>query len=315
MNDADVAELLAQVGMEDIASADLEMVWFDDNSILNGGTGAKGNVKTARDGSTVTSLDCYLDGFRTYNPLKNADDNYAESEKNAQYINVINSLKDNQIGTDTTSIDGIAYVSGAFTPDAEGAIPSLSFANYQNVGPQNELFLNAKSSNALVLKVQLPAPTSKVQLGLRAVEGTAKVTVGNVEFIVNSATEMYYDVTNCVTVDSTGVATISIKNTGDNVLAVNNIKLTGDATATVVEESDLEEAAMYMAADPVRANVVNGVVTPVTAGDTTEPDNGNVNIPGSDVVNKAPSFVQELIAKLFEILSQIFSFLPVGEVM
>ena len=92
--------------------------------------------------------------------------------------------------------------------------------------------------------------------------------------------------------------------------------ITMPTTATVVEESALEYAALSMSADPVRANVVNGVVTPVTdGGDTTEPDNGNVNIPGSDVVNKAPSFVQELIAKLFEILSQIFSFLPVGEVM
>ena len=314
MNDADVAELLAQVGMEDIASADLEMVWFDDNSILNGGTGAKGNVKTARDGSTVTSLDCYLDGFRTYNPMKNADDNYAESEKDAQYINVIDSISKNQIGSGSTVLDKIAYVTGTLKEDENGTIPTLSFSNYQNVGPQNELYLAGGKSDALVLQVQLPAPTSKVQLGLRAVTGTATVKIGGTQFNVNSATEMYYDVTNCVTVDG-GIATITIQNTGSNLLAVNNIKLTGDATATVVEESDLEEAAMYMSADPVRANVVNGVVTPVADGDTTEPDNGNVNIPGSDVVNKAPSFVQELIAKLFEILSQIFSFLPVGEVM
>ena len=310
MNDADVAELLAQVGMEDIASADLEMVWFDDNSILNGGTGAKGNVKTARDGSTVTSLDCYLDGFRTYNPLKNADDNYAESEKNAQYINVIDSLKNNHIGSGSTVLDKVAYITGSL---ADGG--ALSFANYENVGPQNELYLDKGKSDALVLQVQLPAPTSKVQLGLRAVTGKATVKIGGTEFNVNSATEMYYDVTNCVTVDGNGVATITIQNTGSNLLAVNHIKLTGDATATVVEESALEYAALSMSADPVRANVVNGVVTPVTDGDTTEPDNGNVSIPGSDVVNKAPSFVQELIAKLFEILSQIFSFLPVGEVM
>ena len=315
MNDADIAELLAQVGMEDIASADLEMVWFDDNSILNGGTGAVGNVKTNRAGETVTSLDCYLDGFRTYNPLENADDNYAESEKNAQYINVIDSINKNQIGSGSTVLDKVAYVSGEFIPDAEtGAIPPLSFANYQNVGPQNELYLAANKSDALVLQVALPAPTSKVQLGLRAVTGTASVKIGSTQFNINSATEMYYDVTNCVTVDGSGIATITIQNTGSNLLAVNHIKLTGDATATVVEESALEYAALSMSADPVRANVVNGVVTPITDGDATEPDNGddNTNIPG---IGNAPAFVQQLITKIFEILMKMFDFLLVKEVM
>ena len=318
VSDADVAELLAQVGMEDLASADLEMVWFDDNSILNGGTGAKGNVKTARDGSTVTSLDCYLDGFRIYHPMKHANDDYISSEKDAQYINVLDRLieVDEQTGTPTL-LDGIAYVAGQFKEDENGVKPTLSFANYQELGPQNELYLNS-GNDGIVVKVALPNPNSKVQLGLRAVTGKAKVTVssdaGAHSFEVNSATEMYYDISKCLSGGSPE-ATITIKST-EGLLAVNNIKLTGAGAVAVVEESDLEEAAMYMSADPVRANVVNGVVTPVTdGGDTTEPDNGNVNIPGSDVVNKAPSFVQELIAKLFEILSQIFSFLPVGEVM
>ena len=92
VNDTEIAELLAQVGLEDIANSDVELVWFDDNSILNGGSGAVGNVKTNRAGETVTSLDCYLDGFRVYHPMASANDNYAESEKNAQYINVLDSI-------------------------------------------------------------------------------------------------------------------------------------------------------------------------------------------------------------------------------
>ena len=320
VNEAEAVALLADLDI-DISDADIEMVWFDDNSIFNGGTGAKGNVKRNRAGDTVTSLDCYLDGFRTYNPLKNASDNYTESEKDAQYINVIDSLKNNKIGTDTTSIDGIAYVAGAFKPDAEtGAIPTLSFANYQSVGPQNELYLNGGSSNAIVLKVQMPAPTSKVQLGLRAVTGSATVQVGSTTFKVDSATEMYYDVTNCITVDGTGVATIAIKNTDSGVLAVNNIKLTGDATATVLEEADLHEAAMFMAAPSQKAEVVNGVVVPVAeetpdAGDDTTGDNGSTGGSSDITIPGAPSFVSELIAKIMEIISKIFGFLPVGGAM
>ena len=309
VSDADVAELLAQVGMEDLASADLEMVWFDDNSILNGGTGAKGNVKTARDGSTVTSLNCYLDGFRIYHPMKHANDDYISSEKDAQYINVIDSLKNSYIGSGSTVLDKVAYVTGSL---ADGG--ALSFANYENVGPQNEIYLANGKSDALVLQVGLSSPESRVMLGLRAVTGTASVKIGGTQFNINSATEMYYDVTECVSVEG-GVATITIQNTGSSLLAVNHIKLTGDATATLVEEEALEYAALSMAASPVMANVVNGVVTPATEDDTTEPDDGTITIPGGDVINKAPDFVQQLIAKVFEILSQIFSFLPVGEVM
>ncbi len=328
VDEAKAKAMINDLGI-DLGNADLELVWFDDNSILNGGTGAKGNVKRNRAGETITSLNCYVDGFRTYNPLETANDDYIENQKDAQYINVIDSLANNQIGTGTASIDGIAYVTSTLAPDAEtGSIPALSFANYQSVGPQNELYLNGQS-NAIVLKVQLPAPTSKVQLGLRAVTGTATVKVGSVEFPVNSATEMYYDVTNCVTVDNLGIATITIQNTGSGVLAVNNIKLTGDATATVLEEGDLQQAAMFMAAPAEDAEIIDGVVTPIvpdepvipdnggddtTGDDTTTPDGGDDNTSG-DNSGTTGSFIEQLIAMIIELIKSIFTFLPVGEVM
>ena len=307
VNEAEAAELLASVGLEELAAADLELVWFDNNSVLNGGTGATGNVKTNRAGETTTSLDCYVDGFRIYYPMSSEEAGYIAKEREATYHNVISCINENHIGTETTDLSGIAYV--ATDPTDE----TLTFANYQSFGPQNEFYLKANASDALVLKVQLPAPGSRVHLGLRAVTGTATVKIGATDFNVNGATEMYYDVTDCVEVDSLGVATITIQNTGLGILAVNNIKLTGDATMGVVVEEDMQDAKEYMMASPVRANVINGVVTPVE-DDTTEGDS-STTIPGGDVVNKAPSFVQELLAKLFEILSSVFQFLPVGEVM
>ena len=316
VSENDIAELLAQVGMEDIASADLEMVWFDDNSILNGGTGAKGNVKKNRAGETTTYLDCYLDGFRTYHPMENADDNYAESEKDAQYINVLDSINKSQIGTGSTVLDKIAYVTGTL---AEGS--TLAFANYQNVGPQNELYLEGSKTaadEALMLQVSLPAPTSRVQLGLRAVTGTATVKVGSKQFTINSATEMYYDVTDYVTTEN-GIATITIQNTGSNLLAVNNIKLTGGAAAPILEEEALEYAMLSMAAPIERAEVIDGVVTPIedetTPDDTTTPDSGDDNISGDSGNTGTGSFIEQLIAMIIELISSIFSFLPVGGVM
>ena len=311
VNEAEAAELLASVGLEELAAADLELVWFDDNSVLNGGTGANGNIKTNRAGETTKSLDCYIDGFRVYYPLSAEETDYMAKEREVTYHNVISCIKENHIGTETTDLTGIAYV-----VEAPGADEELTFANYQSFGPQNELYLKANASDALVLKVQLPAPASRVHLGLRAVTGEATVKIGATDFQIKSATEMYYDVTDCVTIDEYGVTTITIQNTGSGILAVNNIKLTGDATMGVVVEEDMQDAKEYMMASPVRANVVNGVVTPVTDGDTAAPDtdDGNVNIPGGDVIGNAPEFVQQLIAKLFEILASMFDFLPVKEV-
>ncbi len=325
VNGAEVADLLAQVGMEDIASADVELVWFDDNSILNGGTGAKGIVRTARDGSTTTSLDCYLDGFRVYNPLNDDSSSYKASEKGAVYYNVIEHLQNSGVTDTDIKIGDIAYVINDFNAGEDGSTPTLSFGNYQDIGPQNELYLKNGATDGLAFKVSLNTPDSRVQLGLRAVTGSAKVKIGvddpntdvveSFELTINTATEMYYDITNYLTEVAGGTATITIQNTGDTVLAVNNVKVTGEAAIATIEESELEYAAMMMASSPVKANVVNGVVTPVTDDDATEPDDGNTSIPGGDIIGSAPSFVQELLAKLFEILSQVFAFLPVGEVM
>ena len=323
VDEAQAKAILAELGLNELANADLEMVWFDDNSVLNGGTGAKGNLKTNRAGETTTTLDCYIDGFRIYHPMEDINDNYIASEQQATYHNVIECINENHIGTETTDLTGIAYVTGLLEDDE-----TLSFANYQSVGPQNELYLKANASDALILKVQLPAPTSSVQLGLRAVTGTATVKVGATDFVINGATEMYYDVTECVSVDEYGIATITIQNTGAGILAVNNIKLTGDATMGVITEEDMDDAKISLMAAPTRAEVLNGVVTPVVEDDATEPDNGDDNVTGDDNVagddtntpdnggsTGATSFIEQLIAMIIDFIMSLFNFSPVGEVM
>lgn len=323
VDEAQAKAILAELGLNELANADLEMVWFDDNSVLNGGTGAKGNLKTNRAGETTTTLDCYIDGFRIYHPMEDINDNYIASEQQATYHNVIECINENHIGTETTDLTGIAYVTGKLTGDE-----TLTFANYENFGPQNELYLKSDSSSALVLKVQLPSPKSSVQLGLRAVEGTATVKVGATDFVINGATEMYYDVTDCVTVDELGVATITIQNIGAGILAVNNIKLTGDATMDVITEEDMDDAKISLMAAPTRAEVLNGVVTPIVEDDATEPDNGDDNVADDDNVagddtntpdnggsTGATSFIEQLIAMIIDFIMSLFNFSPVGEVM
>ncbi len=319
IDEAQAKAILKDMGLSDLANADLELVWFDDNSILNGGTGAKGNVKTNRAGETTTSLDCYIDGFRIYYPMSSEEVDYIAKEQDATYHNVITCINDSHIGTENTDLKGLAYVATS-VDDGE-----LTFANYQSFGPQNEFYLKANGSDALVLKAQL-ASGSRVQLGLRAVQGTATVKIGATDFEIKGATEMYYDVTDCITIDDAGVATLTIQNTGSGVLAVNTVKLTGEAAMEIVTEEDMGEAKEAFAATPVRARVVNGVVTTVAENDDTNIDNGGNNTTGGDTgsdnlepdnstTTGTTSFLEQLIAMIIEIIMSIFDFLPVGEVM
>lgn len=310
VNNAEAISMLADLGITGLENTDLEMVWFDDNSVLNGGTGSAGKLnRTSRAaGDSTAALDCYLDGFRIYNPLGEVTGDYIDSEQNPIYINVINNLKNNTITSDTTVIDGIAYVENALS---EG---TLGFANYEQNGPQNEFYLNGNTTGgAVVLKVALPNPDAKIQLGLRAVEGSAKVRVGAMEFNITGPTEMYYDVTEAVTVED-GVATIVVQNTGAGVLALNNIKLTGGSSALAIDVDDLPVVYRLANAPAEKAIVVDGVVKSAVENTDNGADSDNGSDNGVDSSFSNLSFVQKLIEKITEILSGIFKFLPVGEV-
>ena len=298
--------------MNDLVNADLEFVWFDDNSILNGGTGAYGTedgIEMADDVSK--SLYCYLDGLRIYHPLGSNSSDYILSEQSATYLNVINEIKNNKIGTDLTNIGNIAYIGRDLT-DGE----TLSFADYQNEGPQNELYLKP-GSGSLAFKVKLDISSAKIHLGLRAVNGTSSVTIGSgtkaAVFDINSATEMYYDITDLLSVDSnTGIATITIQNTGSaGVLAVNNVKLTQGGNVSPITEDDLNMFSLAMSAPAEEAFVVNGKVTTEKVEEELPPE--NEEIPAELTKwEKALAFIKDIFAKVIAFFSDVFVFLTKG---
>ncbi len=289
---------LAALGMSDLINSDLEFVWFDDNSLLNGGTGANGTtdgIEMAAESVTHTPLTCYLDGFRIYHPLGTTNELYIDSEQNSNYINVINELAKDDGNVSGTFNSAFAFITGSLAEDE-----TLSFSNYQSVGPQNEFYLKKGDANeALAFNITLPDASSKVHLGLRAVNGTATVKIGEKEFTINSATEMYYDVTSILT-DSgtTGVKKITIQNTGSGILAVNNIKLTGGAATAAVSEEDLSTYALAMSAPSEEAFVVNGKVT-TEKSEVEEPVE-------KTLFEKIIDFISYVFGKVFTIFSEIF---------
>lgn len=303
---ADIAAILKSVGMEDMIADDMELVWFDDNSIFNGGTGVAPTVKKTREGdeATVVTLQNYIDGFRVYNPLGTDQSAYEDSEKNAKYVNVLGNLM-NKTGT----VGSIAYI--------VGQNDTLTWEDYETVGPQDELYLKNGASVSFSVTVD---QIEKIMLGLRAVNGATKVTIANsandaykVENVsINSATEMYYDITKCFgTISGNDQAvTITVTNTGDKILAVNHIKHSGgdgsvgsgivtrtnarSAAATQAQDSlfapftedNLVDVQNSMNLPGVQGIVKNGVIIPLVedendvTGDNTTPD-----VPGDDTNN------------------------------
>ena len=309
-DNSSIYDELAELGMDDLANAELELVWFDENSVLNGGTGAFGAESEVEMAAEHTDRDvaCYLDGFRIYHPLDQGNTSYIASEQDATYLNVINNIGSGITPDENTAFNSnIAYLE---TSLEDGV--TLSFGNYEEKGPQNELYLKTGSSDAIAFTVNRQSPDGEVHLGLRAVTGTTRVKIGSgnkaLEFDVNSATEMYYDISEILDKESQ-TAAITIQNTGSGLLAVNNIKLTGNATAIGVSEDDINMFSLAINAPAEEAYVVNGTVTTEKAEEPApEPE-----VPAEkSFIEKAVEFIKNVFDKVFGFISNAFVFLSKG---
>ncbi len=278
----------------------VEYVWYNDNSILNGGTGPAAEATASNRATTESDvkLDCYIDGIRIYHPLTREEEvaYYINSEKGATYHNVIGELAAVKNGNVITSNDGsdgalFAYVVG--TPKGEdGNAVALSFKNYQSVGPQNELYLqkatDSDGSHSVAFSVQLANADSRVMISLRAVDGatTAKIVSGDEdprEFAINTATEQYFDITPWLDIDiNTGKASVLITNTGDGLLAVNNLKLTG-AVAAVPTSEDLAVMEVSYSMTPITIDPNSYDYNAIVSGGSQQPGAGEPGVGEPDV--------------------------------
>ena len=310
----------------------VEYVWYNDNSILNGGTGPVGEAVASNRATTESDveLDCYIDGIRVYNPLGDDSSLYLDSEKGASYYNIVNELASGEGDVITSDTGLFAYVVGELAADADGNVPTLSFGNYQSVGPQNEIYLQsatgAADSHAVAFNVTVPNSASRVMISLRAADGatTAKIASGAnaIEFAINTATEQYFDITPYLDIDTTtGKANVIVTNSGSGLLGVNNIKLV-DATASVVASEDLLHMATSLSLAPVTVEPnsydYNAIVSEGTQPDVDEPtvdvpevdeptvDEPTVDEPTVDVPVVSDNIFAKIIAFFRNLFSSIF---------
>lgn len=315
---------------------EVEYVWYNDNSILNGGTGPAAEA-TASNRATAAAadveLDCYIDGIRIYNPLGSDSSLYIDSEKSASYYNVVNELAKPNGGVITGESGLFAYVVGELEADDEGNIPTLKFDNYQSVGPQNEIYLqpatDAADSHAVAFNVSLPNDNSRVMISLRAVDGATTVKIASKlddvskvrEYAINTATEQYYDITPDLVVNpETRVANVIITNNGTGLLSVNNIKLVY-ASAQVVSGEDLNALAMTFAMTPTRVEPNSFDYNAIVNGGSTQPDVDNPEVdepvvdepvidnPSDDNTGDDVPVVNNILDRIVAFFKKLFGFI------
>lgn len=265
----DANTILSDLGMSEYLDADVSVSFMDDNSVLNGGTGAVADKPetsgvwswlkglfagraAVQSASNSGDINVYLDAFRVYQPLE--DENiYVGTEQGLKY----GSFYDYVVGSAQDIADDSygAMVYMEYDGDQDIAV----IKEYKKQGPQNEIYLSTGNYVGFVLENYTAEQT--VMVSAKAILGEARFGYMTSDFdcvdadISLSAAEMYYDVTDYVQAhtDDTGnvdyyyliLGNISEEDT--TLLALSGIKLANSITPEASD--DLADLIHYKEAD------------------------------------------------------------------
>ena len=188
-------------------------------------------------GSTSNSYSVYIDSVRIYNPagteLKSGDvyNQYtADAELNPTYIQMRSKLLKSEAAL---TGDGVVYIESSAEDVSQ---TTANIADYTKQGSANEIYLT--SGNGIGFQID-KSDVEALHLALRSPTGEqAVVVVGSKTFTINSATEMYYDVTDQIASDGTLAVTVS-----SGMAAIGECKLLGTASPVLHSSPAAAEAA------------------------------------------------------------------------
>lgn len=200
-NGIDTNRILREAGLKEFIGCEVETSFMDENSVLNGGTGiaAKNSQNRTfgkRDTAAAQTANIYLDAFRVYQPLdRESEANYAENEKDLKYAPVYDYVKNSAELTGSEILqNSMVYV------EYDGDTGIAHIANYQERGPQNEVYLT--NGNYIGFVLEGYNETETVMISAKAVAGEPVLGYLDTDAIVGKKiasgmkmTEMYYDVT------------------------------------------------------------------------------------------------------------------------
>lgn len=265
------------------------------------------------------AYDFYLDAIRIYDPAGKdntvANDAY---EKDGELAPSYQEIRNNLIAANSFTA-GAAQANGFMFID--GVSGNVAMADYQKIGPNNEVYL--QKGQSIAFRIAAPTKTGmglqNIHIGAKSADGgevefsianvisyekaAQSELVGQKTFNLKTATDMYYDLTEW----KNGV--IVITNESESILSLTNLKYTyykADDHASVVEEvEEVVEAYAYMTAADVEmvlrvlnAPAVNETVP--TEPEVTEPE---TTAPGSTT---GESTVKTIIGLIGKLLGKIF---------
>lgn len=241
-NGIDTNRILREAGLKEFIGCEVETSFMDENSVLNGGTGiaAKNSQNRTfgkRGEETAQIADVYLDAFRVYQPLElESEANYAENERGLKYAPVYDYVKNSAELTGSEVLqNSMVYV------EYDGDTEIAHIANYQDRGPQNEVYLT--NGNYIGFVLEGYTGNEKVMISAKAVAGDPVLgyldTNAIGDKIISSdmkMTEMYYDVTAYVRQYDSTKYMLVLGNIADaaaetrSILSVSGIKLADGIT-------------------------------------------------------------------------------------
>lgn len=271
--------LFKQVGMDELVGQEVEVIWMDENSIFNGGTGAESSTLSTQAGEGTKTLVNYLDGFRIYNPV-DYNDEYILSEQNATYYSVMDAISAGSFGGDS------------FAGYLEGGSTGSVFGDYlSSGGPKYEVYLKPGNSIAFRFKAtDFKNNYPRVMVSVRSASGGAKAKFASTadlshafETAVLGTSETFYDITDSALGNgSDGSFVLTVTNTGSGLLAVDNLKLV-NATLTPFSGVSLDSLNALISTQAVEIeNGAFSVETPEAPTFVDAPaDNPNIDPAGS----------------------------------
>lgn len=208
------------------------------------------------DNAGRNEYDFYLDAVRIYDPAgDNAEANDAYVKDNEAYPRFIE-LRNNLIATG--NFGTVDDASGAVFIDGFGATGSIS--DYSTYGPNNEVYLAPNQGQAVAFTLsKANADVATVQIGVKALSGEASVEIKAIDgaskkITTNSATDLYYDITDVAAFDQSGnTKVIVITNSGNSLVSITNIKTTYKAAPAAPVTLRMSASAAKMAVQSVNA--------------------------------------------------------------
>lgn len=247
-----------------------------------------------------------LDGIRVYHAADESDSAVrsayeAAGEQNANYVN----LRALLLGTVTEeTVDSTTAASALFYTDS-GTSYELASSEYQTNSPKNEIYLKTDEKVAF----QIVGEYEKVAVGLSAPDsktGNGSITVtndsGTKNETISGPLDQYYSI------QPAPDGSVVIENTGAAMIAVTNVKLSGEYTPPAIPESvgplRASKSLMRYAAD--FAQLPAAEEKEATPEPTPEPTPEVTPEPTPGISDAIRQMISSFVSSLFGSISRLF---------